>query len=46
MGKLQPKKYGERVNQVHSDPDGNAMGVLPVTVYLPDNGRDTPTPAA
>jgi hypothetical protein len=42
LARMNPKKYGERVNQALSDPDGKALPVgSPVQVYLPINGRDT-----
>jgi hypothetical protein len=42
LGKMNPKKYGERLNTAISDPDGKALTVPLVQVYLPDNGRDAP----
>lgn len=38
MSKLAPKKYGDRVQQVHTDPDGKAV-TPSVNIYLPENGR-------
>ncbi len=41
LARMNPKKYGERINQAISDPDGKALpAASPVQVYLPSNGRD------
>ena len=42
LGKLAPKKYGDKIQNEVTGADG---APLPVMIYLPSNGRD-PVPAA
>jgi hypothetical protein len=42
-GKLRPKKYGDRLQQELSGPDGGPIDLTAkVSIYLPENGRDKP----
>lgn len=38
--KLAPKKYGDRVTQEHTGPDGGAIKTEATVIVLPANGRE------